>query len=143
MAFESLAVVTNEAKRRIADMWVTGKSYKVNTFAISSGGHDPVDPTIALAIDPESTVMPGAPPIFGPEPIDSIEYVSDFCPVFICQLEPGEVTGVVSCVALFAEIVYPTTDPEYGTSFLFAVHNRPQLVFTGTDSATFRINVFM
>jgi len=145
MAFTSIAVVTNEAKRRIAEMWISGKSYQVKYFAVSSGGHDPNDPTIALAIDPAATTMPGAPPIFGPEPIDEITLSSDFCPVFKCNIEPGEVVGIVSSVALYAEIVYSPVagDPEVGSTFLFAVHNRPQVVFTSSDSAVFDINVFM
>lgn len=145
MAFTSIAVITNEAKRRIAEMWISGKSYQVKYFALTSGGHDPNDPTIALAIDPASTTMPGSPPFFGPEPIDSITLVSDFCPVFECVVKTGEVVGIVSSVGLFAEIVYSPTpgDPEVGTTFLFAVHNRPQVVFTPSDSAVFNINVFM
>jgi len=52
---------------------------------------------------------------------------------------------VVSSLALYAEIVYSPIpgDPEVGETFLFAVHNRPMIVFTGTDSAEFNINVFM
>lgn len=144
MAFEALAIITNEAKRRISDMWITGKSYQVKYFSVSSGGHDPSDPTTAIAVDPAATVMPGDPPIFGPEPVDAFELVADNCPVFVCNIEQGEVTGVVSSVALFAEIVYSPipSDPELGTTFLFAVYNRPILVMTGTDSAEFRINVF-
>jgi hypothetical protein len=145
MAFSSIALLTNEAKRRIADMWMTGKSYQVKYFALSSGGHEPTDPTVAKAIDPSSTVMPGDPPLFGPEPIDEITLVSDYCPVFVCRVQAGEVVGYVSCVALFAEIVYSPdpADPELGTTFLFAVHNRPALIFTNIDSAEFAINVFM
>ncbi len=145
MAFESFAVLTNEAKRRIGEMWATGKSYKVKYFSLSSGGHDPVDPTIALAIDPAATEMPGVTVIFGPEPINGYEFTSDFCPVFLCRIETGEVIGSVSSIGLFAEVVYSPIpgDPEVGTTFLYAVHNRPLMVFTGTDSAEFRLNVFM
>jgi hypothetical protein len=145
MAYSSIALLTNEAKRRIADMWMTGKSYQVKYFALSSGGHNPVDPTVAVAIDPSATVMPGDPPVFGPEPIDEITLVSDYCPVFSCRTKPGEVVGYVSSVALFAEIVYSSdpADPELGTTFLFAVHNRPAMIFTSIDSAEFDLNVFM
>ena len=144
MAFEALALLTNEAKRRIANMWITGKSYQVKTFAVSAGGHDPLDQTTAIAVDPAATVMPGDPPIFGPEPIDDFELVADDCPVFICRIGQGEVTGAISSVALFGEIVFNGTDPvdEIGQTFLFAVYNRPLLILTGTDSVEFRINVF-
>jgi len=143
MAFESIAVLTNEAKRRIAEMWVTGKSYQVKYFSISSTGHDETDATVALAVDPTATDI--GPNIFGPERIDAYEWESDFCPIFVCRVEPGEIIGSVSALGLWGELVYvPDGDVEpVGTQFLFAVHHRPLLVFTGTDSAEFRVTVFM
>jgi len=145
MAFEALAVLTNEAKRRMAEVWNPniGTCYRVKTFAVSAGGHDPNDPTTALTPDPSATTMPGAPPIFGPEPIDAYELVADDCPVYVCSIAQGEVTGGISTVALFAEIVDSVANPgEIGTSFLFAVYNRPLLILTGTDDITFRLQVF-
>jgi hypothetical protein len=144
MAFEGLAVLTNEAKRRIVDMWEFGKSYQVKFFAVSAGGHDPSDPETAVAVDPASTDMPGVI-TFGPENIDNIERKSDDCPVFVCRIEPGELTGSISSVGLFAEIVFNGTDPinELGVTFLYAVYNRPLFPSTGTDQLEFRISVFL
>jgi len=142
-SFEPLAIITNEAKRRTASMWLTGKSFRVKYFAVSAGGHDPTDPTVALAPDPAALIMPGTP-FFGPEPIDSYEITSDFCPKFICRIEENEVSGSVSSVGLYGEIVYSPTpaDPELGLIFLFAVYNRPVLNLAG-DAAQFEIDVFM
>jgi len=144
MAYDSIAVITNEGKRRIGEMFVSGKSYKVSYFSITSGGHNPADPTVALAVDPNATDLDGAN-LLGPKPIGSIEYVSDFCPVFVCPVIAGELIGSVSSIGLWAELVYvPPGDPEIpGTQFLFAIHNRPLIVFTGSDSAEFRISIFM
>jgi hypothetical protein len=143
MAFEPLAIITNEAKRRTAEMWVSGKSFQVKYFAVSAGGHDPTDPTVALAPDPAATQMPGTP-FFGPEPVDSYEFTSDFCPRFICRIEENEVSGGVSSVGLYGEIVYSPIplDPEIGTTFLFAVYNRPLLILAG-DAVEFVIDVFL
>jgi hypothetical protein len=144
MAYDSLAVLTNEAKRRIGEMWATGKSYQVKYFSLSSGGHNPQDPTIALAVDPTLQTLPGNN-IFGPEPIDEVQWSSDVCPIFVCRVEAGEIRGSVSSLGLWAEVVYvPPGDPEeVGTRFLFAIHNRPLVPFTGSDSAEFSVNVFM
>ncbi len=145
MAFEALAILTNEAKRRTAEGWNPniGTCYQVKTFAVSAGGHDPLDPTTAITPDPAAIVMPGDPPIFGPEPIDDFQLVADDCPVFVCIINQGEVTGGISTVALFAEIVDSVANPaEIGTTFLFAVYNRPLLILTGTDAVEFRIQVF-
>lgn len=144
MAFEPLAIITNEAKRRTAEMWMAGKSFQVKFFSVSAGGHDPTDPTVALAPDPASTSMPGTP-FFGPEPVDGYEITTDFCPKFICRIEENEVAGSVSSVGLFGEIVCNPNDPldpEIGTTFLFAVYNRPLLVLAG-DAVQFSIDVFM
>lgn len=144
MAFDSIAVLTDEAKRRMGEGWVTGKSFIVKYFSLSGGGHNPLDPTVALAVDPTLTTMRGAV-IFGPESIDNYEFAADNCPIFICNILPGEVIGAVSSLGLWGEIVYvPPGDTEpVGTRFLFAIHNRPLVVFTGSDSAEFRVNVFM
>lgn len=144
MAFESIAILTNEAKRRIGEGWNPniGTCYQVKTFGVSAGGHDPNDPATALTPDPAATTMPGAPPIFT-DVIDEYELVADDCPVFVCRIEQGEVTGGISSVALFAEIVDSVANPgEIGTVFLFAVYNRPLIILTGTDSVEFRISVF-
>ncbi len=144
MAYDSIAVITNEGKRRIGEMFETGKSYKVSYFSISSGGHNPLDPTVAMAVDPNAIALEGAT-LLGPKPISSIEHVSDFCPVFVCSALAGELIGPVSSLGLWAEVVcVPPGDPEVpGTQFLFAIHNRPLLVFTGSDAAEFRVSIFM
>jgi hypothetical protein len=144
MAYDSIAVITDEAKRRMGESWVTGKSFKVKYFSISSGGHNPLDPTVALAVDPTQTEMQGAV-LLGPAPIDGYEFSSDNCPIILCNVLPGEIIGAVSSLGLWAEVEYvPPGDPEpVGTRFLFAIHNRPLVVFTGSDSAEFRVNLFM
>jgi len=135
--FESLCVVTNEGKARIAQLLATGKSFKVDAFVIGDKGHDPVNPMFAITPDPTRTgcyctsegieisdgcifvgVVP--PPAFA----------SATCPVFTVMLEKGEATGVVSSICLLGTIVYSPIplDPEVGTSFLFAVANFPMRV---------------
>lgn len=143
MAYEALALITNEGKRRTAEMWATGKAFQVKYFSISAGGHNPSDPTTALAVDPSATTMPGTVK-FGPEAIDSIEWASDNCPVFVCTIEQGELYGEVSSVGLYGEIVYPPGDPELGATFLFAVYNRPIVILASTDGPTiFKLTPFM
>ena len=143
MAFDSIALITNEAKRRTAESWITGKSYIVKYFSLAATGHDFLDPTVSLAIDPSATDI-GAT-VFGPEPIDAYEWVNDFCPIFIYNVQKNELTGPVSALGLWAETTcVPSGDPEpEGTLFLFAIHHRPLSVFTGSDSAEFRVSVFM
>lgn len=105
MAFEAKALITNLAKQRIAEMWAWGTAYQVKYFEVSAGGHDPLDPTTALAADPAATSIPGTV-LFGPEPIDAIEWETATCPVFVCTIQQGEYTGELSSVGLIAEVVY-------------------------------------
>ena len=105
MANEAKALVTTIAKQRLAEMFAYGTSYRVKYFEVSAGGHDPTDPTTALAADASWTEIPGTT-LFGPEPIDGVEWEVATCPIFVCTIEQGEYTGDLSSVGLIAEIVY-------------------------------------
>jgi len=146
MAYEIICVVTNTAKTRFAQMLETGKSFVVGEFSVGSGGHDPLNPHVALTPDPSavacvSVVFPAAGPPY--ESIDAIAFITDYCPEFSCIVNPGEATGYVSNICLWAEIVYNGTDPidEIGTRFLFAIGNMPLKIKTASDTFTFRIAV--
>ena len=145
-AYECIAIPTNEAKKYIARMRAYGTSYRFVSFGVNSGGHDPLDPRVSLAVDPTATVMPGGPPLFGPEPIDSITWRNDFCETYVCKILPGEYQGEVSSIGLWAEIVYlgpsDPLPPALGYQFLAAVCNRPLLVMTGVDSEEFDVTLF-
>jgi hypothetical protein len=151
MAYEAFAVVTNEAKQRTGEMWAYGTSFIVNSFAISNGGCDPLDPTTAIAVDPSAVVMPGAPALFT-DAITSVTWYNDLCPTFVCTLHKGDLVGPLSCVALYAQIVYlgvarpagAPPAPLMGYQFLFAVYNRPQVILTATDGPTaFELTPFL
>lgn len=147
MAYESRALCTTLAKQHTARMWAYGTSFRVKYFEFSAGGHDPGDDTTALAPDPSATTLVGTI-LFGPEIIDSIEWDSITCPVFICTIEQGEYAGELSSIGLIAEFVYvDPTDPDppvVGTQFLYAIYNRPRLILTSTDGPTiFRMTPFL
>jgi len=148
MAYEAQISVTNIAKQYTAQGWAYGTSFIVKWFQISDGGHDPSDPTTALAVDPAATVMPGDPPTFGPEPIDDIEWQTISCPTFVCTINQGEYTGGLSSIALVAEIIDAGISrpsgapaaPSVGDTFLFGIYNRPLLIITATDGpVTFKL----
>lgn len=147
MAFEARAIITSLAKQYIAEGWAFGVSYQVKYFEISAGGHDPNDPTTALAVDPAATSIPGTT-LFGPEVIDSVEFETAQCPVFSCVLEQGEYTGELSSVGLIAEVLSAGTGhpdpPTVGAYFLFALYNRPRVSLASTDGpTTFKLHPFM
>lgn len=140
MAIETKVALTTEAKRRTGEMWAYGTSFQVKYFVFSAGGHDPTDPTMALAIDPAATTLPGSI-LFGPEPIDDVVWGSDTCPTFVARLDQGEYSGDMSSLGLVAEIVAdpiprpPSAPPAplIGYQFLFGVYNRPLMIITDTD----------
>lgn len=146
MAYECIAIPTNEARRRRARSDTYGTSYIVKYFGLTAGGHDPLDSRIAIAVDPAATTMPGGAPLFGPELIDGVTWMSDFCPKYICRVQTGEFAGGVSSIGLWAEIVYiDPSDPDpplLGTVWLYAVCNRALLNLVSADSAEFGMTVF-
>lgn len=148
--FESLGIMTDEARTRLAEMIDTGKSFKVDRFVVGDQGHDSTDPTLAITPDPARTgcycsaetitVTGGC--IFE-DLIDSISYASSTCPVFEVVLEKGEATGVVSSICLLATIVYSPDplDAEIGTQFLFAIVNLPMKTKIPEEKYTYNISV--
>lgn len=139
MAFNIIATVTDLGRQKLAEMLISGKSFNVNLFEVGSGGHDPLDPTIALTPDPTATTC--ASSVFGPEAIDSSFLSSQFCPEFVCRLETNEAVAPLSTICLIGTVVYPDTDPEFGTTFLFAVGNFPLRVKTDAEDLEFRVVV--
>lgn len=144
--YEVVAVVTNGAKQRLAEMMATGKSFMINQFALTDQGHDTLDPAVALTPDPtRETCMPNPPggaPRFT-DSIDSYSYTGTFCPEFTCRVDYGEAIGEISSICLIAQIVYSPTsgDPELGTTFLFAYANMPLWVKTALDAREWNVTL--
>lgn len=141
MAFEIKALITDEARRRTAESWATGKSFQVIGFALGNAGHDPLDPTAAVAPDPGAMECQAV--VFGPKACSGFTFANDFCPVFECVLDYGEAVTLFSSVCLIAQIVYSPVpgDPELNDTFLFAVANFPQRPKTDTEKLTIRVGV--
>ncbi len=139
MAFTVIATVTDAGRNRIADSLRTGKSFVINRFSVSDGGHSPSDPTVAIAPDPTAVLCPSGTTSYGPVAINASTLVSAFCPQFTCVLNLGDANGPISSLCLFAEFVYSETpgDPDIGQSFLFAVANFPLKTKTPADVFSF------
>lgn len=132
-----IAALTEEGRRRIADMTVSGRGFQITKFVIGSGGHDPGDPSVPLTPNTEVTVLPSQ--IFGPKALISPApgltgtLISPFCPQFQGFLDYNEANGEISNVGLIGTINYPPGDPLVGTDFLFAIGNRPLIVKSDAD----------
>lgn len=134
MAYEAKALMTTLAKQYEAEGWAYGIGTRVKYFSVSAGGHDPSDPTTALAPDPAATSMPGTV-LFGPEAIDSIEWGSIICPKFVCQLDKGEFAGELSSIGLIAEITYVGFTKTASVSRTFTFNNNAPAADTITASS--------
>jgi hypothetical protein len=141
MSFEVISILTDEARRRTSEGWEIGKSFRVTSFVIGDQGHDPSDTTIALVPDPSSTVCPGN--IFGPKTVAGFTNGNDFCPIWECFLDYGEVVAQFSSLCLIAQIVYSPIpgDPELNSTFLFSVATFPLRAKTDLEQVTFRVGV--
>lgn len=123
-------------------MFATGKAYKVDKFSTGEGGHDPTDPSTALAPDPGTTTCPSV--TFGPKLISSVEQQLNFCDKFVCTLEEDEGVGVISNICLIGTIVYNPVDPlvePVGTTFLWGIANMPFRTKTDVEETTFNVIV--
>jgi len=143
MAFEIKVLKTDEARRRSAEAETTGKSFVVVGFLLGNAGHDPLDPTTALAPDPAQTECQAV--VFGPKPTSSFTYANDACPVWECFLDKGEAVTLYSSLCLIAQIVTSPipNDPEVlnNTTFLYGVANFPQRPKFDTEPFTFNVGV--
>jgi len=138
-----IAALTEEGRRHIADMTVSGRGFQITKFVVGSGGHDPSDPATALTPDPSVTILPSQ--TFGPKDLvkpnltDTGVLITPFCPQFTGLLDFNEANGSFSNIGLIGTINAPPGDPLIGTDFLFAIGNRPLIVKTDADQL--QINV--
>lgn len=96
--------LTKKGRELEAQQLLYGYAFKVDYFEVGSGGHDPGNPTIALPLDQEVTVLPGS--YFGPEPVDEGILISSTCPRWTCILQPGEAVGGMSNFGLVATVLF-------------------------------------
>jgi len=96
--------LTNHAREMEAQALLYGYGYRIDYFAVGSGGHDVGDPTLALPLNFDAETLPGQ--FFGPEPVDGAKLVSPTCPAWTCILEQGEAVGEISNFGLYATIVF-------------------------------------
>ena len=125
MASVLLAEISNEGRYRFADMTVNGRSFIIEQFATGEGGHDPINPTIALTPDVSVTTVPLL--TFGPKAITSKSLLSNYTAQIICDLNATEAVGPLSNIGLYARINYSPIpgDPLINTVFLIAIANLP------------------
>lgn len=141
MALSIIAVITDSARQKLADMLISGRSFQVTHFVTGSGGHDTGNPTVALTPDPTVIELPKQS--FGPKGLSSATLISAFCPRFEGILLSTEAIGELSNIGLIATVIYSPipADPVVGTKFLFAVGNFPLKVKTDTDELTIRVTL--
>jgi hypothetical protein len=141
VAYSAVAQLTNLARQRLAQALATGKSFVVDRFVVGSGGHDVLDPTIALTPDPTAVICPLT--TFGPKLVTSATLVSPFCPQFVCDLAGDEAVGPISDICLLGTIIYSPipNDPELNTQFLFAQANTPLRVKLDDEVLSFDVSI--
>lgn len=150
---EALALVTNTGKAHIAESFVTGKSFVVDTYALGANGHDPSDPSLALTPDPSRSGCYCGPGPTGSitvsggclvvDSISAVSWASSTCPVFTIQVPDGVATGPVSSLCLLGTYVWSPIpgDPDIGTQFLFGIANFPLKYKLPTDTFVYDVYV--
>jgi hypothetical protein len=120
-----IAELTNIGRQRFADMTVNGRSFIIEQFEIGEGGHDPMNPSVALTPDVSVTALPLL--TFGPKAVTSSGLLSIYTAQIDCGLASTEAVGTLSNIGLIARINYSPilADPLLNTTFLFALANLP------------------
>lgn len=140
-----IAALTEEGRRRIADMTISGRGFQVTQFVVGSGGADPSDPSVPLTPDTSVETLPSQ--TFGPVPVQSPSagktgtLISPFCPQYVGLLDYNQANGNISNVGLIATINFPPGDPLVGTDFLFAIGNRPTITKSDADQLQISITL--
>ena len=137
-----VVTLTDKGRQLEAQQTVYGYGFKINKFVLGSGGHDPSDPLVALPLNLEVTELPKQ--TFGEEPIDTVGLVTVTCPKFICVVQSGEAIGGISNLGLIATILFvpddaPSSAPEIGSTFLYAMTNFPLRTKTALTKETFNV----
>jgi len=96
--------LTKYGRELEAQKLIYGYGFRIDYFALGSGGHDPGNPDLALPLDTDVTELPGQ--FFGPEPIDEKTLITATCPQFLCVAQPGEAVGGISNLGLIATVTY-------------------------------------
>ena len=141
MAITLTAEITNEGRKKLANMMVQGKSFILEQFVSGEGGHDPSNPTVALT--PDVSAISLYLQTFGPKDIFSKSLVTNFQAKLICKLASAEAVGVLSNIGLIARINYSPTagDPELNTKFLFAIANMPMQNKLAGEEKEFQLTI--
>lgn len=137
-----VVTLTDKGRQLEAQQTVYGYGFKIDHFVIGWGGHDPADPLVALPLNLEVTELPKQ--TFGPELIDEASLITVTCPKFVCVVQPREAVGGISNLGLIATILSvpagsPSSAPEVGSTFLYAMTNFPLRTKTALSKETFNI----
>ncbi len=113
-----IATITDIANERQRDAWLYGKAIKVVGFVLSDSGVDPLNPALALAVDPAITEAP-TPVVFGPKAISGASLVESDCPIYECFLDYGDALLPYSQLTLLAAVLWSPipSDPQLNVSY--------------------------
>jgi len=135
------ALPTDIGRKNLAEALIFGRAIIINKFSVGSGGHDPLDNTLALTPDATLTSLPNL--TFGPVATESSQLINIFDLEFTVQLAKDQAIGELSNLGLYGTVLSTNTEGDegvVGTEFLYAVANFP-FKFKSRDEFTFRVTV--
>ena len=130
--------LTNEALLWIAKSKLDGSVYEIDTFAVGSGGFNPVVPSTVLPVNPADTALAAEVKRFR---IRKVTYSSSTLPgiswtvTYYCRVPRDQLLGnTVGEVGLFARVLWSPLPAEVGYQFLFALAHFPGQVCVLDDT---------
>ena len=136
------AKLTSIGRQYIARSICDGTSFKIDTFAVGSGGYDVAYPTKAISVDTNSINLDAE--IFRGA-ITTVEevLVNGTSKSFVSRLAQNAVSGGIGEIGLFATILNSPYLDEIGSQFLFCLAHQPLNVKTKNHVTTYRIVVVL
>jgi len=136
------AKITDIARQYIARSICDGTAFKVDTFAVGSGGYDISYPTRAIEVNSASTELDAE--IFrGTITIVEEVVVDGTSKSFVCRLAQNDISGGIGEIGLFATIIDSPYPAEVGAQFLVCLAHQPLNTKTKNHVTTYRVIVVL
>lgn len=135
-----IAVLTDEARTKFAQMTLGMLSFKVKGFAVGRSGYNSTNPVKITPIDGSLTdIEDHFFPTVGIKLVEAVELPTPSTVVANCRLGKDDAIAALGEIGVWAEIVYSLAPSEIGNTFLMAVSHFPIVTKTLRQAILYRM----
>ena len=135
-----IAVLTDEARTKFAQMTLGMLSFKIKGFAVGRSGYNDTNPVKITAIDSSLIDLEDHFfPAVGIKLVEAVERPTTSTVVANCRLGRDDAIAGLGEIGVWAEIIYSQAPSEIGTTFLMAVSHFPIVTKTMRQAILYRM----